>query len=112
MQKLGFKANRVDDRHLRLMTWNIKHWGAATNRDCTRDPEERARLKEQRAIHDDERIRNLAEVIYQSRCALVVLQEIAKDAPLGQHKLRIRTNEGLSNLYTFWVSPAARRNIC
>ncbi len=36
---------------------------------------------------------------------LKVALEIAKDAPLGQHKLRIRTNEGLSNLYTFWVSP-------
>ena len=30
---------------------------------------------------------------------------ISKGAAFGQHKLRVRTNEGLSNLYTFWVGP-------
>ena len=33
--------------------------------------------------------------------------DISKEAALGQHKLRIRTEEGLSNLYTFWVGPYA-----
>jgi len=30
---------------------------------------------------------------------------ISQGAAFGQHKLRVRTNEGLSNLYTFWVGP-------
>ena len=38
LQSLGFKANKVAG-DLRLMTWNVKHWGAAAPRDRTRDRE-------------------------------------------------------------------------
>ena len=30
---------------------------------------------------------------------------IAKEAKLGQHELRLRTKQGISRLYTFWVGP-------
>ncbi|MCP5552154.1 MAG: PPC domain-containing protein [Akkermansiaceae bacterium] len=37
--------------------------------------------------------------------ALKLTFEIAPDAPLGQHQLRIRTRDGLGELVTFWVTP-------
>ena len=30
---------------------------------------------------------------------------IAKEAKIGQHELRLRTKQGISGLYTFWVGP-------
>ena len=84
MQKLGHKANAIGclhgRQHVRLMTWNVKHYGAAAARLRIRDREERERLEALQSVHDDERARNLVEVIHASRCMLVVLQEISKDA--------------------------------
>ena len=78
LQRLNWKAPAFSSvADLRVMTWNVKHYGARSR--VPRDAEAR----EQRAIHDDERSRNLAEVIFQSRCHLVVLQEIAKAADLA-----------------------------
>lgn len=37
--------------------------------------------------------------------ALKLTFEIAPDAPLGEHQLRIRTRDGLGEMVTFWVSP-------
>ena len=82
MQRRGFKANQVHEGHVRVMTWNVKHYGAKAERSRTHDAELRERLRLRQAVHDDERARNLVEVIYQSRCALVVLQEISKSADL------------------------------
>ena len=61
---------------MRLATWNVKHFGA-TKRTT------RTSQQEYKKAHDNERARNLVEVIYQSRACLVVLQEIAKTADLG-----------------------------
>ena len=45
-------------------------------------PRARARLSRERASHDDERARNLVEVLHQSRCTIAMLQEVAKSADL------------------------------
>lgn len=82
MQRRGFKANKVHEGHVRVMTWNVKHYGAKAERVRTHDAELRERLRLRQAVHDAERARNLVEVIYLSRCALVVLQEISKSADL------------------------------
>lgn len=37
--------------------------------------------------------------------ALKLTFEIAPDAPLGEHQLRIRTRDGLGEMVTFWVTP-------
>src|SRR6185369_12309202 len=36
---------------------------------------------------------------------VVAKLKIAPDAPLGEHRLRLRTRTGLSELRTFWVGP-------
>ena len=84
LRKRGWKANRVGHNQLRLMTWNVKHFGATVPRERTRDKVEREHHAQQRAEHDHERMCNLAEVIVTSRCVLVVLQEIAKTANTAQ----------------------------
>lgn len=80
LRRRNHKANKVGPRHVRLMTWNVKHFGATAARLRVRDRNERARLLQQREAHDDERMRNIVEVVFQSRCALVVMQEIAREA--------------------------------
>ena len=82
LQRQNYKANLIGRGQLRLMTWNVKHFGAM-NRMRTHDPAEREQLLAQRAVHDDERARNIAEVIYLSRCAVVVLQEVARSADIA-----------------------------
>lgn len=84
LRRLGYKAPRVGPKQLRLLTWNVKHYGAAHARPRTRDRDERERLERMRAVHDDERARNLVEVIFQSRAHVVVLQEISAVADLAR----------------------------
>ena len=82
LQRRNYKANVVKEKHVRLLTWNVKHYGATPERVRTRDPDERERLSRERASHDDERARNLVEVLHQSRCTIAMLQEVAKSADL------------------------------
>ena len=83
MQRLKHFANKITDGHVRVLSWNVKHYGAVPPRDrAKRSAEERERLEAQKRQKDDERARNLVEVVFQSRCALVVLQEISPTARL------------------------------
>lgn len=47
----------------------------------------------------------VSKIVEEKSTVLKASFSISDKAALGQHKLRIRTNEGLSNLYTFWVGP-------
>ena len=47
----------------------------------------------------------VSKIVEEKSTALKATFSISEKAAFGQHKLRIRTNEGLSNLYTFWVGP-------
>ncbi len=47
----------------------------------------------------------VSKIVEEKSTALKATFSISEKASFGQHKLRIRTNEGLSNLYTFWVGP-------
>lgn len=84
LQRLNHKANKMGKGDVRILSWNVKHFGATHARIRTHDPAERELLSMQRVIHDDERARNLAEVIHQSRCTVVVLQEVAKSADVAE----------------------------
>ena len=84
MQQLKHFANKITDGNVRVLSWNVKHYGAVPKRDSEkRSVEERKRLEAQKKQHDDERAHNLVEVVHQSRCALVVLQEISPTAQLN-----------------------------
>jgi hypothetical protein len=50
---------------------------------------------------------SVSKIVSNKPTAVKATFNISKEAALGQHKLRIRTTEGLSNLYTFWVGPYA-----
>ena len=89
LQRLGFKANVVKENRLRLGTWNVKHFGAETRTPPTGPGdlegallERRKHARENKEAHDNERARNLVEVIHQSRCVAVALQEISGKADL------------------------------
>lgn len=84
LQRLNHKANKMGKGDVRILSWNVKHFGATHARIRTHDPGERELLSKQRVAHDDERARNLAEVIHQSRCTVVVLQEVAKSADVAE----------------------------
>jgi hypothetical protein len=47
----------------------------------------------------------VSKIVEEKSTVLKASFSISDKAAFGQHKLRIRTNEGLSNLYTFWVGP-------
>ena len=91
-----YPANpRSSQNQLRVMSWNVKHFGAEHKKKPTlataearADPEERQRqlreLEQQQHAHDEERRRNLAEVILLSRASLVVLQEVSRTANLTE----------------------------
>jgi hypothetical protein len=96
MQTKNYKAHPISKGTLRLGTFNIKHFGAKkthtgmnTRTGCDREGCARASLcdnckeePERMKIHDDERARNLVEVIHQARCSVVFLQEISADTDL------------------------------
>ena len=44
-------------------------------------------------------------IVVEKSTSLKASLSISKETAFGQHNLRVRTNEGLSNLYTFWVGP-------
>jgi hypothetical protein len=45
------------------------------------------------------------DIIVEKGKKLTASFTIAKEAKLGQHELRLRTKQGVSRLYTFWVGP-------
>ena len=47
----------------------------------------------------------VSKIVEEKSTSIKATFSISDKAAFGQHKLRIRTNEGLSNLYTFWVGP-------
>mmetsp|Transcript_29712 Transcript_29712/g.76822 ORF Transcript_29712/g.76822 Transcript_29712/m.76822 type:complete len:558 (+) Transcript_29712:47-1720(+) len=83
LKRRGYKAPLVHDHNVRLATWNVKHYGAKPVRSRAHDIEGRKQAEANLAIHDDERARNLVEVIHDSRCSLVVLQEVSRAADLA-----------------------------
>jgi hypothetical protein len=92
MQRKNYKANPISKGTLRLGTFNIKHYGA--KKSCTGCTARRTRAGcpiaspfaspceycSEIKRHEDERTRNLVEVIHQARCSVVALQEIATSA--------------------------------
>lgn len=55
----------MGDGHVRLMTWNVKHYGAKPTLSLRdRDAEAREHLQTNAVVHDRERALNLVEIIF------------------------------------------------
>lgn len=90
------KAPKVGDSHVRIVTWNLKHFGATPKKDVSaearaRSTEEKELLAEQQRVHDEERLLNIVEVLHQSRCAIAALQEVSHTAKLDELCARLDT---------------------
>ena len=90
------KAPKVGDSHVRIVTWNLKHFGATPKKDVSaearaRSKEEKELLAEQQRVHDEERLLNIVEVLHQSRCAIAALQEVSHTAKLDELCARLDT---------------------
>lgn len=62
---IQYRAKKVGDGHVRLMTWNVKHYGAKPTLSLRdRDAEAREHLQTNAVVHDRERALNLVEIIF------------------------------------------------